>query len=280
MFYLSKHSPAFAAAAGALALLGAAQNAKSADASCGFNIVGYGDSFDRTHKDWAFQRDGNDTSKIKVWAYTKVDAIRGPRQSYSTVRGTNFLTVKITGPANATCVGSLSFDVRYEGTIDRFTTGVGPLGGAVTQYWAKIKAGLIGEQNADWNQGVYHVVWAKESNPLAEFTETVGNTIVSALLPDEVQVGVQLLDQVSEQSSCDEAVSRKQRLTIENYPFVAGHSYRVFLNLEARTKGVAAGVAGGFAEIDFFGKDPKLCDKNSYKNKGLTLYRDTLGIQF
>jgi hypothetical protein len=77
----------------------------------------------------------------------------------------------------------------------------------------------------------------------------------------------------ADKNSCDAAVHETSRVVFAKTPFLAGREYKVFTSLEAHTWGGAWGVAGAFAEIDFYGLKPDVCDKNlkAYKDKGVSL---------
>jgi len=269
--------------------------------ACTFTQVGSGAHFDKEKQDFRFQQLSD---RVKLWTYAIADAPRnrGKDEDQSSIRGTFFRTIKVNGPQGDICWGRLIFDVEYVGTIERMTSGVSAVGGANMQYYSRIFSGLLdSEQGYNWSQGVNTLLWKAASDPEHDLAMTVGTTIVGAaagygvgaaggqivgqaagqaagevageVASNVYEVGVQLYQAEKESVKCDVEVGHQKRVVMANTPLKPGHEYKVFISMDAWTKGVAAGLAGGFAEVDFYGLKPDKCDSGSraYSNskKGL-----------
>jgi len=211
------------------------------------------------------------------------------QSAISKVDGTFYKVIKIHGPQDnpdkKVCMGDISFDVKTVGTIDRWATISSPAGAAVGQYYAEIKTGIIAD-GTNWHNGILTPLWNVRSDPWRDFFgevadiligEAVGFGVGRVIGPASraaVGVAINALEQFGDSIKCDTYISKKQKVTFNNIPFKVGQEYKVFLNLKAETKEVAAGIyAHGFTKVDFANHRRKNCDNGARinENKGLNL---------
>lgn len=213
----------------------------------------------------------------KAWIYSKADAPRhgGKDSQASDLRVYDYVDVLVTGPEGKTTIANITLDVFYAGIIDDMS-GVGPVGGSVGDYAAKIKVGVNPKQDSI-NGSMYVTVWQKSSSALIGFLETASMALVLGVFGVAAEqaapfamgvgldVGVVIASGATDTLSCTEAVSEKRTITFENIPVKNNEEYRVFISLEGHTKEVALGLAGGYTEIDFYNARPNNCDGGGKK---------------
>ena len=221
-------------------------------------------------------------SRWSQWADGEVSS--GRRGYYTLIR--------IHGPPDQTlCQGDLSFDVSAVGTIDRWSSQPSPVGAAVGQYKAEIKTGVVEASSSDWPGGLLTSLWQTATDPGEEFLNDVKEIVVGELpgfavggmvigkgagkvagilagkVPGlTIGASTDLLESAQDAVTCDEQIHRMERVTFTDAPFCRGGRYKVFVFVEgdARMGSFSwLGLAGGFTEIDFEGREPNQCDAGS-----------------
>jgi hypothetical protein len=227
---------------------------------------------------------------LKIWTYayakTKPWFGDGKDSEYTRFRGFDYKILKVSGPDGWLRAADVEMDVKYAGTIDQFSSGVSPLaGGSVGMYGAHIVAG-INEEHKPWDSGKRKKLWSKVSNPGNDFLETViiaaasgalggiaggqaSGKIAGELIGGAFEAYLAISQQAFDQTSCKEDVQFNGTVVLPSVYIEANKEYRAFISLDAMVKQVAAGLAAGYTEIDFYDRKPRNCDKGKIPERGI-----------